>query len=559
MHRIKVRNNPPFHRYFAFRAPTDRDTLLLEAPWAGHGRKPEMKPFADWKIGTRLGAAFVATIVVALALAVYARQELASIAADVDRLVGDRMVKVELLEQMKDNINVVARGVRNIALMSDAAGKQAELQRIDEMRAKNKALLAELDKGLADEQGRQLIKGVSDAQAPYEAIVQKVIGLAMVNDPATTPLLIKEVRPLQSAYFKAVEALVEAQQGAMRKTAQVVGQNARTSGMVMLAMALACGALSALTAWGVTRSIVSAIRRAVDAANTVAAGDLSQRIEVNSHDETGELLQAMNTMNQTLSRVVGEVRQGSESITTGSTEIASGAADLSQRTEQQASNLQQTAASMEQLVGAVNSNADTARQANDLASSAIQAAQHGGNTVAQVVATMKDIADSSRQVTDIIGVIDGIAFQTNILALNAAVEAARAGEQGRGFAVVAAEVRSLAQRSASAAKEIKTLIGGSVDRVDSGARQVHVAGEAMQDIVAQVQRVGELIGVISTSTAQQTLGIGQIGEAITQLDTVTQQNAALVEESAAAAESLREQAARLTTVVHGFKLSNTPA
>ena len=190
--------------------------------------------------------------------------------------------------------------------MSDAAGKQAELQRIDEMRAKNKALLAELDKGLADEQGRQLIKGVSDAQAPYEAIVQKVIGLAMVNDPATTPLLIKEVRPLQSAYFKAVEALVEAQQGAMRKTAQVVGQNARTSGMVMLAMALVCGALSALTAWGVTRSIVTAIRRAVNAANTVAAGDLSQRIEVNSHDETGELLQAMNTMNQTLTRVVGD-------------------------------------------------------------------------------------------------------------------------------------------------------------------------------------------------------------------------------------------------------------
>jgi len=518
-----------------------------------------MKSFIDWKIGTRLGAAFAVTIAVALAMALFARYELADISADVDGLVSDHMVKVAQLEQIKDNINVVARGVRNIALMSDAAGKQAELKRIDEMRGKNKALLAELDKSLADEAGRQLIKGVSDAQAPYDTIVQKVIALALANDPAATPMLIKEVRPLQNAYFKSVEALVDAQQAEMRQTAQTVGKQARTSGMVMLGMALASGALAALTAWGVTRSIVGAIRRAVGAANTVAAGDLSERIQVRSQDETGQLLQAMNTMNETLSRVVGEVRQGSESITTGSTEIASGAADLSQRTEEQASNLEQTAASMEQLVGAVNSNADTARQANELAASAIQAAQHGGQTVAQVVATMKDIADSSRQVTDIIGVIDGIAFQTNILALNAAVEAARAGEQGRGFAVVAAEVRSLAQRSASAAKEIKTLIGGSVERVDSGARQVHVAGEAMQDIVTQVQRVGELISVISTSTAQQTLGIGQIGEAIAQLDTVTQQNAALVEQSAAAAESLREQASRLTNVVHGFKLARAPA
>jgi methyl-accepting chemotaxis protein len=260
-------------------------------------------------------------------------------------------------------------------------------------------------------------------------------------------------------------------------------------------------------------------------------------------------------MNDSLARFVGLVRNSSDSIATGSAEIATGNQDLSQRTEEQASNLQQTAASMEQMGATVKNNAETAQQANSLANRASAAAAKGGEVVGAVVATMQDIANSSKKIVDIIGVIDGIAFQTNILALNAAVEAARAGEQGRGFAVVASEVRSLAGRSADAAKEIKSLIGASVEKVEVGARQVNEAGASMVEIVAQVQRVTELIAEISSATAEQSTGIGQVGEAVTQLDQVTQQNAALVEESAAAAESLKHQAAALAQVVSVFKLS----
>ena len=312
--------------------------------------------------------------------------------------------------------------------------------------------------------------------------------------------------------------------------------------------------IGVLLSTGITRSIVTPIQQAVRLAETVAAGDLSSRIEVKSHDETGQLLQALKAMNESLVKVVSTVRQSSDSIATGSSQIATGNADLSQRTEEQASNLQQTAASMEQLAGTVRSSADTAQQANTLAGSARAAASQGGEVVARVVGTMDEISASSRRISDIISVIDGIAFQTNILALNAAVEAARAGEQGRGFAVVAAEVRSLAQRSANAAKEIKSLINDSVEKVETGTRLVGDAGQAMEGIVAQVKRVADLIGEISTATVEQTSGIGQVSDAVGQLDQVTQQNAALVEQSAAAAESLKHQAGRLVEAVQIFKL-----
>jgi methyl-accepting chemotaxis protein len=287
----------------------------------------------------------------------------------------------------------------------------------------------------------------------------------------------------------------------------------------------------------------------------VASGDLSSHIHSRHHDETGQLLAALKRMNESLVDMVGRVRNASDSIATGSTQIATGNADLSQRTEEQASNLQQTAASMEELTATVKHNADTARQAEQLATSASTVAEQGGTMVGQVVSTMGDISASSKKIADIIGVIDGIAFQTNILALNAAVEAARAGEQGRGFAVVAGEVRALAQRSAQAAKEIKTLIAESVEKVDNGTRLVGDAGQTMEDIVAQVKRVSDLIGEISHSSIEQSTGIGQIGQAVTQLDQVTQQNAALVEESAAAAESLKHQAGQLAELVAVFKLA----
>jgi methyl-accepting chemotaxis protein/methyl-accepting chemotaxis protein-1 (serine sensor receptor) len=317
-------------------------------------------------------------------------------------------------------------------------------------------------------------------------------------------------------------------------------------------------ALSALFAAGgavvLVRGITVPLAQAIGIARRVAAGDLGSRIEVRSRNELGELLGALKTMNDSLATVVSSVRSSSDSIATGSGQIATGNADLSHRTERQASSLQQTAASMEQLTATVRTNAETAQTAEQLAKSASEVAAQGGQTVSEVVTTMAQISASSRRIGDIIGVIDGIAFQTNILALNAAVEAARAGEQGRGFAVVAGEVRSLAQRSAQAAREIKTLIGDSVEKVEAGSRQVDDAGRTMADIVQQVRRVSDLIAEISAATHEQTGDIGQVSGAVSQLDQVTQQNAALVEQSAAAAESLQQQAARLVDAVALFKL-----
>jgi methyl-accepting chemotaxis protein len=313
-------------------------------------------------------------------------------------------------------------------------------------------------------------------------------------------------------------------------------------------------ALGAALMWAIARSTTVAIAQAVKVAQTVAAGDLTSHIDVRGRDETAQLLQALKTMNDGLAQVVSQVRQGSDHIATGSSQIATGNADLSQRTEEQASNLQQTAASMEQLTSTVQQNAETARQASAIVRGATDAAREGGQTVGQVVTTMEAISQSSRRIHDIIGVIDGIAFQTNILALNAAVEAARAGEQGRGFAVVAAEVRNLAQRSAEAAKQIKQLIGESVDRVEAGTALVADAGASVGRIVDQVAQVNQLIETIASASAEQAGGIAQVGNAVAQLDQVTQQNAALVEESAAAADSLQGQAQRLAALVGHFRL-----
>jgi methyl-accepting chemotaxis protein len=306
-------------------------------------------------------------------------------------------------------------------------------------------------------------------------------------------------------------------------------------------------------------SITRPMVHAREVAMAIAQGDLTHRIDTEGKDETADLLRALSHMQQSLSGLVGEVAQASESIHTASNEVASGNTDLSHRTEQAASNLQQTASSMEQLTGTVRHSAEAATQASQMAQSASSVAVRGGEAVAQVVTTMEEINQASRKIGDIIGVIDGIAFQTNILALNAAVEAARAGEQGRGFAVVAGEVRSLAQRSAEAAKEIKTLISASVEKVDSGSRQVQDAGATMSEIVASVKRVNDIIRDINTASTEQSQGIGQINTAVNQLDQMTQQNAALVEQSAAAAESLKGQASVLSGLVARFHLSNAVA
>ena len=328
------------------------------------------------------------------------------------------------------------------------------------------------------------------------------------------------------------------------------------------AVLLGGGAVAVLLAAGLaillTRNITVPLGEAVALAQRVAQGDLGSHIVVRSQDETGELMAALRDMNASLVRIVGEVRGGTETIATASSEIAAGNMDLSSRTEQQASSLEETASSMEELTAAVKQNADNALAARSLASAASAVAVKGGAVVSEVVQTMGSINDSSRKIADIIGVIDGIAFQTNILALNAAVEAARAGEQGRGFAVVATEVRNLAQRSASAAREIKGLIDDSVHKVGAGSKLVDQAGATMQDVVDSVQRLSAIIGEITDASEEQRLGIEQVNEAISQMDQVTQQNAALVEEAAAAANAMQDQAAQLSHAVQVFRLKDAP-
>ena len=356
-------------------------------------------------------------------------------------------------------------------------------------------------------------------------------------------------------YTASLQAFLDYQRGEIDKTAEALEKASNQS--IILQLSLGCIAIliGAILARSLTRSITVPLSQAVEMAESVAGGDLSRRIEVKRTDETGMLLLSLKHMTDSLVKIVGEVRTGTQTIATASSEIASGNMDLSSSTEQQASSLEETAASMEELTSTVKQNADNARQANQLAISASEVAIKGGSVVSQVVDTMGSINTSARKIVDIIGVIDGIAFQTNILALNAAVEAARAGEQGRGFAVVASEVRSLAQRSAAAAKEIKVLIDDSVNNVDVGAKLVDQAGTTMREIVESVKRVTDIMGEITSASQEQTAGIEQVNKAITQMDNVTQQNAALVEEAAAASEAMQAQAGNLAQAISVFKLA----
>jgi methyl-accepting chemotaxis protein len=417
-------------------------------------------------------------------------------------------------------------------------------ERHDEVAALTKELVALVDAyaKLADPVVRQLMASGYDSAT----VANKMLRNAQ-----------EQVREAESRLAK-LETHLEAQtaEGSQQRRAAVT----MTIALFATAVALAMLIVVPLTLANMV-SICRPLTSAQDLARAIAKGDLTGEVQVQGRDETAELQRALGEMRNALRHIVAQVRHSTDSIGVASTEIASGNADLSARTEQAASSLQQTASSMAQLTGTVTQTADSARTANQLASSASSAAARGGEVVTQVVTTMDDISSSSKKIADIIGVIDGIAFQTNILALNAAVEAARAGEQGRGFAVVAGEVRSLAQRSAEAAKEIKALIGTSVDKVEVGAKLVQDAGTTMNEIVASVQRVSDIIGEISAASSEQSSGIGQVNTAVTQLDQMTQQNAALVEQSAAAGESLREQAQKLAGVVSTFRLdaASTPA
>ena len=389
----------------------------------------------------------------------------------------------------------------------------------------------------------------------YVGVRSSVMKLkAQGQNALATQLTEEKMLPALSAYDASIKNMLLHQKATIDQTVTSIGALYRSGQISVLVLAVLALGLGVLLTWRLTTGITRPLGKALRVAQTVAAGDLTSQIEVLTKDETGQLMQALKDMNTSLVAIVGQVRQGTDTIATASSQIAAGNQDLSSRTEQQASSLEETAASMEELTSTVKQNADNAHQANQLAVSASSVAVRGGAVVSQVVQTMDAINTSSKKIVDIIGVIDGIAFQTNILALNAAVEAARAGEQGRGFAVVAAEVRSLAQRSAAAAKEIKTLIGDSVDRVEEGSRQVAEAGQTMDEIVGSVKRVTDIMAEIEAASREQTQGIEQINQAITQMDQVTQQNAALVEEAAAAAASLQEQASGLSQVVSVFQL-----
>ncbi|MET0334726.1 MAG: methyl-accepting chemotaxis protein [Rhizobacter sp.] len=435
----------------------------------------------------------------------------------------------------------------------DADAQKAVKADLDEHATQFRDSLKTLETLALEADTQAAVDKVRPALIAYVDSATTVVNLAFSDRAAAEARMgdfMKSFKSLEDE-MESVSDKIEAQ--AKRTQAEADSTSALARAIIGVAVLLSVAALG-VAGWWVARSIVAPIRRAVQIAETVASGDLDSHIEVAGHDETAQLLAALKRMNDSLVKIVGTVRRSSDNIATGSSEISTGSLDLSQRTEEQASNLQQTAASMEEITATVRNNADTARQAATLAEQTSATASQGGSAVDQVVHTMAEISQASQKINEITGVIDGIAFQTNILALNAAVEAARAGEQGRGFAVVASEVRTLAQRSAVAAKEIKALIQASVEKVEAGSRQAGAAGQTMGEIVSQVRHVAQLINEISVATQEQTSGIGQVSDSVTQLDQVTQQNAALVEESAAAAESLKVQAKQLVDVVAVFRL-----
>jgi methyl-accepting chemotaxis protein len=513
---------------------------------------------ANLKIGNRLALSFGLVCALLVVIVITSTTMLGRINQSSTVIAEDHLPKIEKANRLLDNVNDVALALRNMMLNADPIDRQKQVEIIMSSRKQAQQVLSELDAVLLVPKARDLLQKTLVANDKY--IAGQDVLLKLIDTGAEVEAreyLRLQMRPLLVELKQTVQDQIELQTELSKLASKEGDQTYADTRALLFALGAAALAMAALVAWRITASITRPVSRALEVANTVAAGDLTSRIEVTTSDEMGQLLLALKSMNDKLASTVSTVRVGTDSIASASSQVAAGSLDLSSRTEEQASSLEETASSMEELTSTVKQNADNARQANVLAEAASQVAERGGKVIGDVVVTMEQINTSAGKISDIIGVIDGIAFQTNILALNAAVEAARAGEQGRGFAVVASEVRSLAQRSAAAAKEIKTLIEDSTDKVGNGSKQVSEAGATMQEIVESVKRVTDIMSEITAASQEQTSGIEQINQAIAQMDEVTQQNAALVEEATAAAEAMQQQAAHLADAVAVFHLDAT--
>ena len=508
-------------------------------------------------VAKRMGLGFALLLVLSVITIIVGISRLNAVAQSTALMVANPVKTERIISDWSRNIHAGVRRTSAIAKSSDPSLADFFAEDQAASSKKSNEYQNTLEQLMTTDQEKALFTDIAKQRKTYIAARDKIWALKKEGQAEEAEqVLNQQFVPAGKTYLEKMDALMASQRQDIDNTAKKIQESYETSRNLMIALGVVSLLLSALIAWLLSGSVTRPLAEAVTLARQVAAGDLRGEVRTQRTDELGQLLTSLQDMKTGLETVVSNVRQGSHSVATASAEIAQGNNDLSARTEHQASALQETAASMEQLSATVKQNADNARQADQLAKNASTVAIQGGEVVGEVVETMKGINESSRKIADIISVIDGIAFQTNILALNAAVEAARAGEQGRGFAVVASEVRSLAGRSAAAAKEIKSLIDTSVERVAYGTSLVDRAGVTMTEVVNSIRRVTDIMGEISAASSEQSTGVSQVGEAVTQMDQATQQNAALVEEMAAAASSLKSQAQDLVKSVAVFQLQN---